>query len=134
MNPALQSIDRNTRRQLLAAEAKNRDAGTWGEWELITFPRGTIGKGWSGDFTKAHKNKVFSVLDRTLSNGVRHLAIASLSGIRPGWWEMQRIKDELAGSDSTAVEVYPPSTEVIDQADMFHIWVLEGSLPFSLHH
>jgi hypothetical protein len=132
VNPALLHVDRNTRRQFLAAEAKNRDAGTWGEWEVITFPRGTIGKGWSGDFTKAHKNKVFSVLDRTLPNGVRHLAVASLSGIRPSWREMQRIKDELAGCASTAVEVYPPATEIVDQADMFHIWVLTERLPFTL--
>jgi hypothetical protein len=77
---------------------------------------------------------VFSVLDRTLENSVRHLAVSSLSGIRPAWHEMQRIKDELAGCDKTAVEVYPPAAEIIDQADMFHIWVLPGALPFSLHH
>lgn len=46
---------------------------------------------------------------------------------------MQRIKDELAGVDATAIEVYPPKAEVIDQADMFHIWVLPGKLPFGLH-
>jgi hypothetical protein len=133
MNPALRHVDRATRRQLLAAEAKNRDAGTWGQWETLTFPRGSVGKGaWISDFTMAHKNKVFSVLDRTLSNGVRHFAVASLSGVRPTWWEMQRIKDELAGCDKTAVEVYPPATEIVDEADMFHIWVLTDRLPFSL--
>ena len=33
----------------------------------------------------------------------------------------------------TAIEVYPPQADVIDQADMFHIWVLRGRLPFGLH-
>lgn len=46
---------------------------------------------------------------------------------------MQRIKNELAGEDATAIEVYPPQADVIDQADMFHIWVLRGRLPFGLH-
>jgi hypothetical protein len=132
MNPALIHVDRATRRNLLSAEAKNREAGTWGEWETLTFPRGSVGKTWAADFTTAHKNKVFSVLDRTLANGVRHLAVSSLSGIRPGWREMQRIKDDLAGCDKTAVEVYPPATEIVDQADMFHIWVLTAPLDFSL--
>lgn len=132
MNPALLNVDRNTRRQLLAAEAKNRFGGLWGAWEEITFPRGSVGCGWAAEFTKAHKNKVFSVLDRTLENGVRHLAVASLSGVRPNWHEMQRIKDEIAGCDRTAVEVYPPATEIVDEADMFHIWVLTDRLPFSL--
>ncbi len=46
---------------------------------------------------------------------------------------MQRIKDEIAGYDATAIEVYPPKSEVVDEADMFHIWVLRGKLPFGLH-
>lgn len=58
--------------------------------------------------------------------------MASLSAIRPSWWEMQRIKDELAGKGCTAVEVYPPADEVVDDADMFHIWVLPEPLAFSL--
>lgn len=133
MNPVLANVDRSTRRSLLSAEAKNRGLGTWGEWEVLTFPRGSVGEGWAADFTTAHKNKVFSVLDRTLPNGVRHLAVASLSGIRPTWREMQRIKDSIAGCDKTAVEVYPPAMEIVDQADMFHIWVLPEPLPFSLY-
>ena len=34
---------------------------------------------------------------------------------------------------ATAVEVYPPSDQVVDGADMFHIWVLPEPLPFSLY-
>lgn len=131
-NDVFLNVDRNQRRSLLKAEERNRANGTWGPWEILTFPKGTIGKEWSHGFDTAHRNKVFSVLDRTLENGVRHLAISSLSGIRPAWGEMQRIKDELAGCDKTAVEVYPPATEIVDQANMFHIWVLPEPLPFSL--
>lgn len=61
-----------------------------------------------------------------------HYGISSLSQERPTWWEAQRIKDELAGKDRTAVEVYPPRDEIVDGADMFHIWVLPEGLPFGL--
>jgi hypothetical protein len=131
VNPALLQVDRSQRRLLLKAEERNRASGLWGDWETLTFPAGTVGRGWAREFTKAHRNKVFSVLDRD-TNGARHLAVSSLSSIRPSWYEMQRIKDELAGEDATAVEVYPPHVEIVDGADMFHIWVLPYRLPFGL--
>jgi hypothetical protein len=52
--------------------------------------------------------------------------------VRPTFHEMQRIKDDLAGAEATAVEVYPPRSELVDEADMFHIWVLPAGLPFTL--
>lgn len=133
MNDALRHLDRAARRSLLKAEAKAREVGDWGAWEVVKFPRGSVGRGWSAELTTAHKNRVFCVFDRTLSDGVRHLAVSSLSGIRPSWHEMQRIKDDLAGHDATAVEVYPPRSQIVDEADMFHIWVLPQPLTFSLH-
>lgn len=125
-------LPRNQRRQLLSEEAKRRKTGAWGLWETITFTAGSVGRGWCADFETAHKNRVFSVLDRTLPDGTRHLAITSLSEIRPSWPEMQRIKDELAGAERTAVEVYPPRAEIVDDADMYHLWVLPHSLNFTL--
>lgn len=119
---------------LLQAEAVNRKHGTWGEWEKITFPADSVGGGrWTSEITTAYRNKVFSVLWRNAGDGVVHLAVSSLTGERPTFWEMQRIKDDLAGSHATAVEVYPPHDEVVDGADMFHIWVLPMPLPFGLH-
>ncbi len=117
---------------LLRREAVLRKSGDWGAWETVTFPPGTIGPGWSHNITLAQKNRVFSVLRRDAGGGVTHLAVSSLSEERPTWWEMQRIKDELAGADTTAVEVYPPAAEVVDGANMFHIWVLPHGLPFGL--
>lgn len=50
------------------------------------------------------------------------------------WKHMQRIKNEIVGRDRCAVEVYPAESEVVDQANMYHLWVLpEGfRLPFGL--
>lgn len=130
---ALLRLPRWQRREALAAEAAARKTGEWGAWEAVRFPRGTVSaEGWPAEFEIAHKNRVFSVLDRTLPSGVRHLGISSLSQIRPTWPEMQRIKDELAGADATAVEVYPPHDEIVDAADMYHLWVLTRPLAFTL--
>lgn len=131
-NPAVMTVSRNERRIILRAERGKRAAGAWGPWETIPLPTGVPGTGWCREVRAAHRNKVFAVLDRPIAGGVRHLAVSSLSGERPSWWEMQRIKNELAGETSTAVEVYPPQSEVVDGADMFHIWVMLAPLPFSL--
>ncbi len=128
----LASVARNERRLLLRKEEQARKSGAWGEWETLTFPPGSAGSKWAAEFTTAHRNRVFSVLDRTLPNGVRHLAVTSLTQVRPSWWEMQRIKNEIAGEECTAVEVYPPQGDVVDGADMFHIWVLPSGLGFGL--
>lgn len=131
MHDVLMTVSRNERRMLLASEARARKSGAWGEWEKLTFPRGSAGRSWAAGFTTAYRNRVFSVLVRDAGSAV-HMAVSSLSGERPSWHEMQRIKDELAGEDSTAVEVYPPKSEIVDDADMFHIWVLPERLPFGL--
>ena len=130
---AMAHLPRGQRTAILAEEAKRRKSGQWGSWQEITFPPGTVGpKGWVAEITRAHKCRVFSVLDRMDASGARHLAVTSLSEIRPTWHEMQRIKDEIAGPDATAIEVYPPKSEIVDDANMFHIWVIPGTLPFSL--
>jgi hypothetical protein len=131
-NDVLARVGRPERRRLLAEEVRRRKSGDWGAWEVIELPHGTGSRGWGGDCRRAYRNKVFSVLERFLVIGVTHLAVASLTEERPTWWEMQRIKCELAGPDATAVEVYPPAAEVVDGADMFHIWVIPGGLSFSL--
>ncbi len=130
-NPAIKKVRLSVQKRLLEAEAARRRTGAWGGWEIVRFAE-PQSFGHVGTFSVAHKNGVFSVLDRMDISGARHLAISSLSGIRPTWPEAQRIKNELAGAEATAIEVYPPQSEVIDQADMYHLWVLPGRLPFSL--
>lgn len=67
---------------------------------------------------------------------VIHLWIRRHDGqVARSWADLQRIKDELAGTARVAVEVFPPANELVDQANMFHLWVMpEGHLlPFGLH-
>lgn len=132
-NDVLKTVPPKERQRLLALERKFRASGDWGTWETIHLHPGQGGSGWAGACHQCRRNRVFAVLIRLDASGVVHLAVSSLSGIRPSWPEMQRIKDEIAGPDATAIEVYPPKAEVVDEADMFHIWVLRGKLPFGLH-
>jgi len=132
-NDVLKTVSPKERLRLLALERKFRASGEWGEWKTIPLEPGQGGDGWAGQCHQARRNRVFAVLVRLDATGIVHLAVSSLSGVRPTWPEMQRIKDDIAGPDATAIEVYPPKAEVVDEADMFHIWVLRGKLPFGLH-
>lgn len=50
------------------------------------------------------------------------------------WADMQRIKNELVGEERVAIEVFPKVSELIDQANIAHLWVLPEDfvLPFGL--
>lgn len=130
------TVPRHERRRLLGEEARRRTSGNWGPWERVELQPGAVARGgWTEQVSVAHRNRVFCVLERLVYPGVTHLAVTSLSAVRPTWHEMQRIKDEIAGPDRFGVEVYPPRDEIVDGADMFHLWVWpEGkTLPFGLH-
>lgn len=67
---------------------------------------------------------------------VLHLWIRAHDGSMPrSWSDLQRIKNELSGPDRVAVEVFPAVEELVDSANMAHLWVLPlgHSLPFRLH-
>lgn len=53
------------------------------------------------------------------------------------WTDVQRIKREVLhdGAERVGVEVYPRDRDVVDDANMYHLWVLPRGfeLPFGLH-
>jgi len=66
---------------------------------------------------------------------VLHLWVRRHDGTQPhSWADLQRIKNELAGKECLAVEVFPAVSRLIDEANLAHLWVLpEGfALPFTL--
>lgn len=131
LDGAIMDVPRPERRLLLRKEARRRRAGDWGGWQFLPGTRVPGHGGWLDDIRGAWRNRVFTVLERPVEGGL-HLAIGSLSGIRPTWWEAQRIKNELGGEPAMAVEIYPPQAEVVDAAPMYHLWVLDEPLPFSI--
>lgn len=85
-----------------------------------------------------HVSSLYVVLvyERATALGqVVHLAVRradSKPGI--GWSHLQRIKNDLVGPERLAIEIYPPESEIVDEAHMYHLWVLPigHALPFGL--
>lgn len=96
-----------------------------------------VGTGWFGEIDKAYSDGEYAVMTRqvlTEWGQVIHACIRNAENTDIPWAEKQKIKNELFGIDSTAVEVFPADSELVDEANMYHIWVLPKSmrLPFSL--
>ena len=63
---------------------------------------------------------------------VTHVTITAARG-KPQWAEKQRIKNELFGLEAVAVEVFPKESELVDHAEMYHLWVLHDTeIPFGI--
>lgn len=46
------------------------------------------------------------------------------------WRDMQRIKNEICGSDREAVELYPREDRLVDTSNQYHLWVLPEEILF----
>jgi hypothetical protein len=132
-------MNRNQRRAGVAFARATRDE--WHPFELVDDidPRRlAMHIARTGDLRACYRNNVFSVqvFARATEQGeALHLAVRRHDGAEVrGWSDLQRIKNELVDPARTAVELYPPEAEVMDQANMRHIFVLpEGTpAPFSI--
>lgn len=44
------------------------------------------------------------------------------------WSELQNIKNIIFGHEANAIEFYPPHSELIDQANIYWLWVVDSQL------
>lgn len=138
-------MNRHERRAGLAFA--RRTDNEWHPFERVDTPEWLTvhGERWrrhadtAGDIIQAWRNNIYSVQvfarARVGAPAAMHLAIRrhDEAEVR-GWSDLQRIKNEIAGEGRAAVEVYPPASDVIDQANMRHLFVLaEGErAPFTI--
>lgn len=127
---------RDVRRAAERAERRAAASGRWGAWRITDTPNGVPGgSGWTRQIRQAWANDIYAVLIRKLPGGHMHFAIRSTTGREPPWADLQRIKNEIAGTEAYGVQFCPPESRLIDAADMYHLWIYpEGYDPgFGLH-
>lgn len=117
-------------------------AKTWGEWEernspeIIEASRQYLPSGQAKTTFVNNRYHVQVYEVETAWGTVLHAAVGRHGELGVlTWAELQRIKNELFGPERLAVEVYPPVSQLVDRAPMFHLWVLPDGfdLPFGLH-
>lgn len=113
-------------------------AKSWGEWEERKPSKEEAAPfGLSPDFCYLNNRYHVQVyMVQTEWGMMAQMTIGRHGDLAPITWdELQRIKDELAGEDETAVEVYPAAENLVNKANLRHLWILPDgfALPFGLH-
>jgi hypothetical protein len=74
-------------------------------------------------------NSLYVVIQKDLPDGAMHLSIRRTDRMAcRDWRHFQEIKNQLAGPDREALEIYPAESRVVDTANQFHLWVLPPGL------
>lgn len=103
----------------------------WGPWEnrshLRDDPRAPDG------LQRAWLNRTYSV-QLVARNGLEVLMIRRHDGqAHFPWTDLQKIKDQLVGEQREAVQVFPRKDEIVDSANMAHLWLVPDGerLPYT---
>lgn len=111
------------------------------KWQRVPAPntRGAKMHGWVREMNEAYRevSGEYAVLVRTLNTKlgtVKHAAIRNATETDIPWSEKQRIKNEIFGEEKQAIEFFPKQSELIDEANMYHLWILEDcELDFGIY-
>ena len=105
---------------------------------LAEVPRDRwISKSWdTSNRVRVLRSRRFMVQVFAEANGVLRLSV-NRTELAPGgerwrdgitWDELQRVKREAGYGDSFAVEIYPPTGDEVNVANMRHLWILPERL------
>jgi hypothetical protein len=92
-----------------------------------------------GGMTRAYKNTRYTVMvfdKASVSTGTAIMVMVQKHDDTPivnHWREMQNIKNEIFGAETTAVEYYPAESSLIDRHNIYWFWIYkEGELPIPI--
>lgn len=75
-----------------------------------------------------YEDDIYTIKER-IDCGMTHLSIGRKDGkCIHDWRELQKIKNELAGCEREAVEIYPRESRVLDARNSFHLWVFDAGV------
>jgi hypothetical protein len=120
----------------------NPEHEPWGDWRRGFLRSEDIERskreGWNIENDVIWMNDVYQVNVRRLPappivvNGmpagdVFHLSVKRRDKrLIRDWRHLQRIKNELTAPEAEAVELYPAESRLVDTANQYHLWVIDG--------
>jgi hypothetical protein len=86
--------------------------------------------------TECWRSRNFALMVYAEPNGIERLSVCRASILRDRWqdgisWDdLMELKRQCARGDKCAVEIFPQDSEIVNVANMRHLWVLPYSPPF----
>lgn len=110
-------------------------------WKVEMSPKSTgeYKGSWLGEMDMCWRyNREYIVMARRIQTEwgeVIHACFRNRDNTDIPWAKKQWIKNSLFGDNVTAIEVFPKKDRLIDEANMYHLWVFEKGfeLPFGIH-
>lgn len=101
----------------------------WGQWEDVNFigMQALAPKG----LKKLYKNNIYTVQVIEKDGMTRALIRRNDETTKVSWKDKQRIKNELFGEEVTAIEVFPPQSRLVDEANIYWLWILPADSKYS---
>lgn len=122
---------RSFRKQRIA-KAKTKFKLPVGEWKEVDMSKANH-PDW---MTRSFINNRYVVMIGDEIKTTKGFAIQALiqkhddSPIKNHWSELQKIKNQIFGEDKTAIEYYPAVNDLIDDYNIYWLWIFpEGVLP-----
>lgn len=99
----------------------------WSKWEdrshvLIAHRNKSI----QAAYVSKQASVQVSVFQHPEFKKITHLWVRRHDDKPMGWTQLQRIKNEIVGYDKMAIQVFPKTKNVVDQANMYHLWVFDS--------
>lgn len=117
-------LARDSRDWPVALQAMARES-----WPIDIFDPARIAVWRSRDWLVQQFTAKSPAVARLSINSVVFAGKRWIDGI--SWEQLQLIKDEVGFGDYDAVEVFPASGDVVNVANMRHLWILRDKLPFA---
>ena len=97
------------------------------------------GDGWGREISEVLVDEalIYCVMIRNIETEwgtVEHAIIRNAESTDICWSEKQRLKNEIFGHEAVAIEIFPKMSELVDSANMYHLWVMPDGfvIPFSI--
>ncbi len=128
-------MNRQQRRAAVSALSKASKGG----WEPLKVVNGVVGHPDAlPGLVRAYNNHTYSV--QVFAVVESRLGLVTPLGIRRHdqglnfpWYDLQRIKNEVTDPERAAIEVFPAESDLVDDANMRWMWVLESGVKFKFN-
>lgn len=116
--------NRRERRHIYRETIRGMKSGNWGQWEHRFGEHNPPNSGLLPTLTDGYCNNLYAVQRHKIPGCWDRIMVRSHDSMPVGWAALQRIKNELFGHETIAIQVLPRESDVVDSANMYWFFIV----------